>query len=125
MRDTTEQTSHVCCSPAGRLVVRRPPLAGRWLAAARCRCVAVKREIGIQKGAAGSRIALRRVAETRKLRSRAHGLLSSKFPICMGFGWAERMVVHGPPGPPCTSATGQRSSSVLKKQITLESKFCF
>ena len=56
-----------------------------------------------------------RVAETRKLRSTAHGLLSSKFPICMGLGWAERMVVHGPPGPPCSSSPAA-GAAVLREQ---------
>ena len=39
----------------------------------------------------------------------APGVLAAKdpnFPISMGHGWAERMVVLGPPGPLCSSASG-------------------
>ena len=57
-------------------------------------------------------LALARVFAKRKgpQPADAPGVLAAKdpnFPISMGHGWDERMVVLGPPGPPCSSASGQ------------------
>ena len=61
-------------------------------------------------------LALARVFAKRKRPQPAEApdVLAAKdpnFPISMGHGWAERMVVLGPPGPQCSSASDMMASS--------------